>query len=245
MPRSMPRFNGRPRYARKGDMSEKEFTRDELAGFDGKDGRPAYVAVDGVVYDASGSMLWRGGNHVRAHDAGADLSREITMAPHPKERLERLVRVGIVADPVAVPAVEPDPVPFLAALAYKLHAHPASVHFPIALCAVAAVLNLAGRVFGYESLETAALINLILGLVAAPVSILSGLMDWRYQYGGRLTGIFAWKLGLSFTLLAVGAVALGLRMDGGGLAYDLALTALAPMVLGLGFLGGRITFPSN
>jgi predicted heme/steroid binding protein/uncharacterized membrane protein len=242
----MPRFTTAMGYARFRYMREREFTREELAGFDGKDGQPAYVAVDGVVYDASASALWRGGNHVRAHDAGADLSREITMAPHPKDRLERLVRVGVVKDPAPPPPVTaPEPVPFLAALAYKLHAHPASVHFPIALCAVAAVLNIVGRITGYEVLETAALINLILGLTAAPVSILSGLLDWRYQYGGRLTGLFAWKLGLSFSLLALGAIALGLRMGGGGLAYDAVLTMLAPMVLGLGLVGGRITFPSN
>jgi predicted heme/steroid binding protein/uncharacterized membrane protein len=241
----MPRFNGQAHYARIPSMSEKTYTREELAEFDGQDGRPSYVAVDGVVYDVSGSALWRGGNHVRAHDAGADLSREITMAPHPKDRLERLVRVGVVADPVPVKAVEPDPVPFMAALAYKLHAHPASVHFPIALCAVAAVLNLAGRVVGSEALETAAVINLVLGLAAAPVSILSGLLDWRYQYGGRLTTLFGWKLGLSFALLALGAVALGLQMSGGGVAYDAVLTLHLPVVLGLGMVGGRITFPSS
>ena len=226
-------------------MSEKVFTQDELAGFDGHEGRPAYVAVDGVVYDASGSALWRGGNHVRAHDAGADLSREITMAPHPKERLERLPRVGVVGDPVEVPVVEVEPVPPLAALTYKLHAHPASVHFPIALCAVAAVLNLAGRIAGSEALQTAALINLVIGLAAAPASILSGLMDWRYQYGGRITPLFAWKMGFSFLLLALGAAALGLRSAGGGVAYDVVLALHLPVVLGLGMVGGRITFPSS
>ncbi len=241
----MPRFNGQTHYARFPGMSEKTYTREELAEFDGKDGKPAYVAVDGVVYDVSGSALWRDGNHVRAHDAGADLSREITMAPHPKDRLERLLRVGVVADPIAVQAATPEPVPPLAALAYKLHAHPASVHFPIALCAVAAVLNIIGRVIGSDALVTAAVINLVVGLLSAPMSILSGLMDWRYQYGGRLTGIFGWKLGLSFVLLALGAIALGLKMSGGGIAFDVVLTLQAPVVLGLGFLGGRITFPSS
>ncbi|MFH1529609.1 MAG: DUF2231 domain-containing protein [Pseudomonadota bacterium] len=226
-------------------MNERIFTREELADFDGRDGHPAYVAVDGVVYDASGSALWRGGSHVRAHSAGADLSREITMAPHPKERLERLVRVGVVRDPVTVPVVEPEPVPPLAALAYRLHAHPASVHFPIALCAVAAVLNLVGRLAGSDALETAALINLVIGLAMAPASILSGLMDWRYQYGGRITPLFGWKMGLSFLLLSLGAVALGLRFAGGGVAYDVVLALHLPVVLGLGMVGGRITFPAS
>lgn len=225
-------------------MSEKEFKREDLAEFDGRDGRPAYVAVDGVVYDATGSALWREGNHVRAHNAGADLSREITMAPHPKDRMERLPRVGVVKDPVEVPAVVEEPVPALAALAYRLHGHPASVHFPIALCAVAAVLNLVGRLAGSEALVSAALINLVLGLAASPFAILTGLLDWRYQYGGRLTTIFSWKMGLSFLLLALGAMTLIFQLGGGGLAYDVLLTAHLPLVLGLGFVGGRITFPS-
>ena len=227
-------------------MSEKRFTQEELAGFDGQDGRPAYIAVDGVVYDATGSRLWRDGNHVRAHDAGADLSREITMAPHPKDRLERLPRVGILQDPVAVPALaEPEPVPGFARLAFALHAHPASVHFPIALCAVAALLHLAGRIFACEVCEAAALINLVIGLAASPIAILTGLMDWRYRYEGRLTSLFGWKMGLSALLLALGTAALGLRTVDGGIGYDILLTLHLPVVLGLGFIGGRITFPSS
>ncbi len=241
----MPRFNVQAACARFCGMSEREFSQEELAKFDGRDGRPAYVAVDGLVYDASGSGLWRGGNHVRAHDAGVDLSREITMAPHPKDRLERLPRVGVVKDPVEVSAVEPEHVPPLAALINKLHAHPALVHFPIALCAVAAILNLADRLLGSEALETAALVNLVIGLAAVPLAILTGLMDWRYQYGGRLTSIFRWKMGLSFLLMALGAAALGLRLGASGVAYDAALTLHLPLVLGLGFVGGRITFPSS
>ena len=34
-------------------MTEKIFTLDELKNYDGKEGRKAYIAVDGVVYDES------------------------------------------------------------------------------------------------------------------------------------------------------------------------------------------------
>ena len=35
-------------------MAEKIFTKNELAQYNGQNGQPAYVAVQGVVYDVSG-----------------------------------------------------------------------------------------------------------------------------------------------------------------------------------------------
>ncbi|MBN1525942.1 MAG: hypothetical protein JW904_15800 [Spirochaetales bacterium] len=60
----------------------KEFTKEELSQFDGKEGRPAYIGFMGIVYDVSKSMLWKEGNHQASHNAGKDLSREIGLAPH-------------------------------------------------------------------------------------------------------------------------------------------------------------------
>lgn len=63
---------------------ERTFTLEDLAQFDGKDGRAAYVAVDGVVYDVSGSRSWPDGTHGRCSlgaMAGKDLSEEIKKAP--------------------------------------------------------------------------------------------------------------------------------------------------------------------
>lgn len=61
------------------------FTLAELAEFDGMDGRPAYAAVDGVVYDITGSPLWPEGDHTPCGldaMAGRDLSEEIGQSPH-------------------------------------------------------------------------------------------------------------------------------------------------------------------
>ncbi len=60
----------------------KEFTRDELASFDGAGGRPAYVAFEGTVYDVSDSPMWSGGDHEGMHSAGVDLTEEHDDAPH-------------------------------------------------------------------------------------------------------------------------------------------------------------------
>lgn len=41
----------------------KEFTLEELANFDGTNGKPAYVAVNGIVYDVTLSASWGGGSY--------------------------------------------------------------------------------------------------------------------------------------------------------------------------------------
>ena len=60
----------------------KEFTAEELAHYDGRDGRPAYVVYEGTVYDVSESAMWDDGDHGGMHQAGADLTEEHEDAPH-------------------------------------------------------------------------------------------------------------------------------------------------------------------
>ena len=77
---------------------EKVFTPEELAQYNGQDGMPAYVAVDGVVYDVSDKPLWSGGRHQNLHFAGTDLSEAIGKSPHGKSKLKDLPVVGILAE---------------------------------------------------------------------------------------------------------------------------------------------------
>lgn len=58
----------------------KEYTLDELAQYNGKNGK-TYVAYQGNVYDVSNSYLWKGGVH-KGHNAGKDLTEELDKAPH-------------------------------------------------------------------------------------------------------------------------------------------------------------------
>lgn len=73
-------------------------TRAELARHDGRDGRPAYVAVNGTVYDFSASPMWQGGAHQGAHQAGADLTEELKSAPHVRALIERFPVVGTLEE---------------------------------------------------------------------------------------------------------------------------------------------------
>ena len=72
----------------------KKFTVKELEEFNGKDGKPAYVAYQGKVYDFSQSGLWGGGEHMGMHHAGKDITEELELAPHGEEVLERVKLIG-------------------------------------------------------------------------------------------------------------------------------------------------------
>lgn len=77
---------------------ELELTLEELAKYDGKDGRPAYVAVDGVIYDFSDSSRWKNGEH-NGFEAGRDLTEFIkNESPHGVSVLERMEVVGKLID---------------------------------------------------------------------------------------------------------------------------------------------------
>ena len=110
----------------------KEFDAEELAGYNGENGNPVYVAYEGNVYDVSDSKLWSNGMHMRRHHAGRDLTTDIQAAPHEPDVLERYPKVGIMKKAV----VEQQLPAAIAGLLNKYpmlqrHPHPMTVHFPI------------------------------------------------------------------------------------------------------------------
>ncbi len=76
------------------DQRKRDLTADELSQFDGKEGRPAYFAYHGRIYDATASRLWKKGNHVGKHQAGFDLSDALKLAPHGEDKIESLPFIG-------------------------------------------------------------------------------------------------------------------------------------------------------
>jgi len=79
--------------------AERKFTLEELKQYDGREGRPAYIAYKGKVYDATESYLWIEGDHQGQHVAGKDLTEEMALAPHGEETLERVKLVGVLVSP--------------------------------------------------------------------------------------------------------------------------------------------------
>lgn len=79
-------------------------TRTELAAFDGGENRPAYVAVNGKIYDVSASPRWQDGLHPPDHRAGQDLTEELAGAPHVRAVIERFPVVGTLEEEALAPA---------------------------------------------------------------------------------------------------------------------------------------------
>ena len=73
----------------------QEFTIEELAQFNGSGGRPAYVAVGGVVYDLSLEKTWGGGTHFALY-AGRDLTLQFNRCHGQIEVLRNLPVVGVL-----------------------------------------------------------------------------------------------------------------------------------------------------
>ena len=73
----------------------KEFTLSELAQYNGTMGKPAYVAVNGVIYDLSNVPPWKGGTHFGL-TAGKDLTTEFGSCHGLESILANLPKVGIL-----------------------------------------------------------------------------------------------------------------------------------------------------
>jgi predicted heme/steroid binding protein len=76
----------------------QRFTKQELAGYNGKEGGPALIAYAGRVYDVSRSFHWQGGRHWVLHAAGAGLTLCLDQAPHGADLLERVPVIGILVE---------------------------------------------------------------------------------------------------------------------------------------------------
>ena len=102
-----PRLKAKRREASLSDGSG-DVTLEELASYDGKDGRPAWFAFEGRIYDATQSKLWKQGIHMGRHTAGSDLTEALKLAPHDREKVVAMAEKGrlVAAGPRAVPLHE-------------------------------------------------------------------------------------------------------------------------------------------
>ena len=86
-----------PRLRRQRSAAKKtdgKYSAEELSHFDGREGRPAYIAYNGTVYDVTASKLWKGGSHLKKHNAGNDLTELLKTAPHGEEKVLAMPVVG-------------------------------------------------------------------------------------------------------------------------------------------------------
>ena len=237
----------------------KRFTPTELAEFDGKEGRSAYLAYHGKVYDVTHSRLWRNGTHVRAHSAGEDLTGAMPAAPHDDDVMEGFEIVGVLFEEEDFVEVKK---PFWAEFSLEHHLHPIAVHFPTALGAVSPVFALLSLLFInsptglYDGFQHAAFWCLAVCLLAAVPSVITGWISWQHNYSGVWTPIYRVKWYGSGVLVILAGAAVALKFAAlGGFAvatmgsalfwvYTALLVLVAATVAVLGHYGGKITFPS-
>jgi predicted heme/steroid binding protein/uncharacterized membrane protein len=232
----------------------KSFTQEELAKCNGQDGKPVYIAHKGNVYDVSESRMWKGGLHMRRHNAGTDLTTDIHAAPHGTEMLERYPQVGILSG-------EEQPTPQLPGWIawllntnqfFRRHPHPMTVHFPIVFMLSCPVFNLLFWTTGNRDFETTAFHCLGGGIVFLGVAIVTGYFTWWYNYMGRMMKPVAVKIPTSVAALALAVILFVWRwknpevmfaLQGINVVYFICSLLLIPMIAVIGWYGATLTFP--
>ncbi len=251
---------------------EKRFTREELAAFNGEDGRPAYVAYKGRVIDVSTSKMWQGGMHMKRHEAGQDLTAEIGAAPHDVDVLDRFPQVGVLVEEPAAQARQAAPAAAVGAPAaaplfalpgfidrflerhpfFQRHPHPMTVHFPIVFFISAPLFTALFLVTRIDAFEVTALHCLGAALLFSLVVIPTGLFTWWVNYGARPMPQVTIKLTLSIAQFFVGLAAfiwrladpgVATRGDGANILYVALMLLLLPMVVVVAWYGATLTFP--
>ena len=233
----------------------QEFNRVDLEKYDGKEGRPIYIAYKGKVYDVTNSKLWQNGLHMKRHHAGADLTTDIQGAPHEPDVLERYPQVGTLKEETI--ATEPQMPRFLAWLLEKQpflrrHPHPMTVHFPIVFTFSTSVFIILYLITGIKSFETTALHCLAAGILFTVVGITTGLYTWWLNYLAQPMRPVKIKIPLTLTLLATQIILFIWRISnptvldsiqGASILYLLLVLAMIPMITVIGWFGASMTFP--
>jgi predicted heme/steroid binding protein/uncharacterized membrane protein len=229
----------------------KEFTAEELLSFNGKEGRPVYIAFQGRVYDVSKSPLWSKGLHMNRHPSGKDLAGEISAAPHGTEVLERYPQVGVLKKgaPEELKHLPPGLQNLLQRFPMgRRHPHPMVVHFPIALLMTSSLFVLLYLIFKNPSFESTSFYLLVLGAVASPFAMATGLFTWWVNYRLKLTHFIKRKIQFSILLLIFEIILIIWRSFPSPICnpfYLILMVILAPIVSILGYYGGQMTFPAE
>jgi predicted heme/steroid binding protein/CheY-like chemotaxis protein/uncharacterized membrane protein len=222
---------------------ERQFTSIELAKYDGKDGRPAYIVFKGKVYDATQSRLWRDGKHGAAHFAGNDLTEALTQAPHGEEVFPRL---PIVGDLIKKETLGKQ----LLRRIDRFHPHATLVHLSVAYAVAAPFAFLGWILTGRKVFDEMTFLLLMLNMIFIPASFLAGLTSWAVNYETKATRLFKLKFAYGILLFMINFAAFVLRLTGPdtvlgkpGCYYFLASLAVQ-MVLALAsdHLGKKIVY---
>jgi predicted heme/steroid binding protein/uncharacterized membrane protein len=235
-------------------MAIKAFSPEELAQFNGQDGKPVYIAHGDKVIDVTASKLWKGGGHMKRHHAGKDLITDIQAAPHGLEVLDRYPQVGVLKKEAISERKTPSSLSWLLSRFPMLrrHPHPMVIHFPIVFMMATAGFTVLYLLTGFKTFETTAFHCLGGGLLFTPIAILTGFYTWWLNYMAKPNRAVSIKQRLSFLLFAVQIAAFAWRIITPDILtclgvitvfYVLLILSLAGIVTVIGWFGAMLTFP--
>lgn len=218
-------------------------TLKELNEFNGKEGKPAYTAFEGNVYDVTNSSLWKSGTHAGNHFAGNDLTDGIKNAPHDEKVFLKFHIIGKLRKEKSIGQK-------LVQKLEELHLHTIIVHFPIANVINISLLSILYIFTNIISFEKASYYLLILGFLSSPFAGLSGIFSWKVTYEGRNTKIFIRKIIFTVIFLVLITLCLiwrtldpeVLSKTGLNYIYLIMVLSLMPVVGILGHDGGKIIY---
>jgi uncharacterized membrane protein len=132
----------------------------------------------------------------------------------------------------------------------RRHPHPVLVHFPIAFLIGSSLFILLYILFRNRSFELTSFYLLVLGTIASPFAMVTGLLTWWINYRLKLTYFVKRKIQLSILLLIVEIILILWRISNSEIssrgvhpAYFILMLLLTPIVFLLGYYGGQMTFP--
>jgi len=130
--------------------------------------------------------------------------------------------------------------------------HPMFVHFPMGLFPVAFGAFCLFLATGAREFEAGAFVCALFGLLAAPVTLGTGFLDWWTHYKAYMTSVFRIKIAGSCVLIALAGPAVLLRafhpdlavlpLGALGWAYFGLLAACTATCGVLGYYGGKLVF---
>ena len=225
-------------------------TTEQLAQFDGKEGRKAYVAYKGAVYDVTESRMWKEGSHMKRHHAGSDLTQALEGAPHGEEVFSRMPKVDTLEVSVPKSAKEA-----LRRWYQRYHPHPMTVHFPIALHLFAGAMDLLFFFWPTERIEASVFYSFAAATVMGLPALGAGVFSWWINYDLAWKRPFAVKLIGALVTIIVGFAGIIFYLENPGIAWDMAsgtgiayhgfVLGTVPVIVTVAYFGGKLTWPES
>lgn len=222
-------------------------TLEKLQHYNGQNGRKAYVAYKGKIYDVTGNRFWKNGIHKRIHKAGLDLTEAMENAPHAEEVFYGFPIVGILKENYHAKS-------YWVKWYRKYHSHPMLVHFPIALHLFSGGLDLLFFFQPEASYATAVFYTFFTATVTGGLAMIPGILSWWLNYDLAFTTIFVIKLSLSIITLLLGIVGIIIYFNDPNVVYLMSLPSIIYhsivllttfTVVVVAYYGGKLTWSNK